>query len=648
LRHRGLDLGAAPRERSRAALLLLLASQRYGVPIDAAELQRTFRDAGDWLVPVPELASLFYEPRGSLAGSFQFLSQFEGAEECLFPGYARFEASIDERVMSERKVLRGAIERRKTEVLEELVAQGREAIDRAVRREPAGEPAAEVSPAIEAALLDPDELAAVRLALKTKRLPLTPDDEWIRADASRPRHERFSSGLSNIPLDRYYGRYRDEAGFSDETIRLTEFLIVNRRAFREWTAPGLNPGVRVAEFVRRCGNDARRLRSLFVFTCADRAEWHSPETDPARWFLTRELYFKALRSLRPAAGEADDLAGLGFAPDEQAILRDFGPDFFNGVYAKHARTFGAHLLRLARSTAFFVDDLAQPAAFATRLREPSDPVSACLHRSLPLPVREALREWAPLEPPPPALLQSLVQGLNVVLRAEPLYEAERFAGVALRPGTRRLLEAEPEAQDPVRLNRLLVEDAYPSVVLPSPESAGPKASLLRDGASVIVAVAARDFRGLAACITGVLWHGGRLLQQAHLFSATHYGLALDFFHVESGDASARGELLRSIEDAIVTRRHLGEADLSGLPLLEGRTTLQEWQAGEYCLRHEAAGDRPGLVYALCFRVYHHLGANIFALSAHAARGGAFVSIYLSLPPGLPLDTAHRLVAENFR
>ncbi len=38
------------RDKSRAALSLLLASQRYGVAIDPSELHATFRNAGDWLV----------------------------------------------------------------------------------------------------------------------------------------------------------------------------------------------------------------------------------------------------------------------------------------------------------------------------------------------------------------------------------------------------------------------------------------------------------------------------------------------------------------------------------------------------------------------------------------------------------------------
>ena len=114
------------RDKSRAALSLLLASQRYGVAIDPSELHATFRNAGDWLVRAPEVSALFYEQRGSLADSFGFLSQIDGTEERLFPGYGKFESSLDGRVMSERLPLRGALERQKMRALERYVAEGAE------------------------------------------------------------------------------------------------------------------------------------------------------------------------------------------------------------------------------------------------------------------------------------------------------------------------------------------------------------------------------------------------------------------------------------------------------------------------------------------------------------------------------------------
>lgn len=527
LRRAAPATAATPHERSRAALSLVLASQRYGVPIDAAELQSTFLNAGDWMVPVPELAALFYEQRGSLERSMTFLSQIEGTENRLFPGYARFETSLDARVMAERKELRGALERRKTRFLEQRVEEGRQKLSQAVSPEKLTDVMREVDPSVEAALLDADHLAAVKLALKTKRLPLTPADLALRQDITRPLHERFSSGMSEIPLADYYLPYRIHAGFPDEAVRVAERLITHRRAFRE-RSESPNDDRQVEEFTALCG-DEPFLRALFVFTFADRAEWESPRTEPARWFNIYELYAKARRRFRPGFASSDPLRMSGFPEEESDILADFGAAFWTSEYRQHA------------------------GAFASALRA-------------------------------------------------------------------------------------LAED---------PEPGGSKVVLLPGGPSSIIGVAARDFRGLAACITGALWHAGINLRQAHLFSATRFGLALDFFHVMPGGAPVGGTLLRTLQAAIRHQRHIADEDEAFLPPLAGQTGILEWRPGQFCLRHEAVHEAAGLVYALAYKVFRHLRGNIFSLQAHATRGLAYVAVFHSLPPDLPLADAQAIVATAF-
>ena len=517
-----------PRDRSRAALSLLLASQRYGVPIDPSELQGTFRNAGDWLVPVPELAALFYEQRGSLADSFAFLSQLDGAEERLFPGYAKFEASLDGRVMTERTSLRGALERQKIRALEQYVREGRARFAQAVSTTQLADPAQGVLAAVEAVALDADHLAAVKLALKTKRLPLTAEDLVARQDATRPLHERFSSGFSEIPLAEYYAPFSAQSDFSAETLRLVEFLVTNRRVFKERSQAGISDARQIDDLARLC-QDEHRLRALFVFTCADRAEWESERTDPARWFNTRELYAKTLLRFRPAADPTRVLATAGYSPEQLEILRDFGEDFFGGVYRPYAIRFGAHLVRLAEE----------------------------------------------------------------------------------------------------------------------PELSSPKASILRDGTSTIIGIAARDYRGLAATISGALWHQNIDLRQAHLFSAMHHRLALDFFHVAPGERPLPQEVTRFVEDAIRRQLFIANSDEAGLPRIAGSASLREWRPGLHCLRFETSEDASGLVYVLTYKIFRHLQGDIFGMKAHTAHGRAYVSVYHRLPDGLSLDKAQAITAEVF-
>ena len=88
----------------------------------------------------------------------------------------------------------------------------------------------------------------------------------------------------------------------------------------------MNDALQVEEFVRLC-QDEHLLRSLFVFTCADRAEWESEEADPARWFNTRELYIKAMMCFRPAP---DPTRALQAAGVEIKSIRDVTPIPHNG------------------------------------------------------------------------------------------------------------------------------------------------------------------------------------------------------------------------------------------------------------------------------------------------------------------------------
>jgi hypothetical protein len=528
LYHATSNQGRTPQDRSRAALSLLLASQRYGVPVAPSELQTTFRNAGDWLARVPELAALFYEQHGSLADSFAFLSQLDGAEERLFPGYAKFESSLDSRVMSERWSLRGALERGRMRALERYVREGRTTLANAVSLPHLTHPAQRVIVAVEAALLDADHLAAVKLALKTKRLPLTQDDQALRLDETRPLHERYFTGLSGIPLSEYYQPYLTQCDFTRETVRITEFLVANRRAFKERAQAGLNDARQVQEFVELC-QDEHLLRSLFVFACADRAEWESEEEDPARWFNTRELYVKAMMCFKPPPDPTRVLQAAGYSPDELSVLRDFGEDFFGGVYRQYATHFGTQLVRLVEN----------------------------------------------------------------------------------------------------------------------PQATGAKVSVLRDGTSTFVGIATRDYRGLAASISGAFWHHRIELRQAHLFSAMHHGLALDFFHILPHNTLLMPDLTRLIEDAIQGRLYAAESDEASLPRVTGNVSLREWRPGQYCLRIETTHSVSDVIYALTYKVFRHLRGNIFGLTAPAARGKAYVSVYHSLPPDLSLEQAQAIIAKQF-
>ncbi len=545
LQHAKMQACVTSQAKSRAALSMLLMAQRYGVPVDSSELQTTFCNMGDWLVRVPELSALFYETRGSLADTIGYICQLDGAAERLFPGHGKFEASLDERVMIEQTSLRSAWVREKLRALDLCLAQGNARLaDANAGWNPLDADLREIL-ANESALLDADQVAAVKLALLTKRLPLTPNDMIARNSLSLPLHERNTSGFSGIPLAEYYAPFVTEAGFSPETARVAEFLVTHRRTFKQRAETGVNDQRQVADLVSLCG-DEPTLRALFVFTCVDhlmgmppelmatgapeRQDWWLKASDPARWFNTRELYVKALTTYHPEIipDPALALRSAGYVAEEQDILRDFGADFFGGLYGRHARRFGTHLLRLAE---------------------------------------------------------------------------------------------DPEA--------------------------GPKAAFLRDGGAILLGLAARDFRGLAACISGALWEQHVNLRQAHLFCAANHQLALDFFHLVQGTQALPTDLPRIIEQAIRDQLHISDADEALLPPLDSRPLLDATPAGNFRLRYETTSDTGGLIYALSFKVFRHLGGSIHCLTANSARGRTYITVLHSLPQGRSLAAARKIVERCF-
>jgi len=403
LRSRHSSRTGSIREKSRSALELLLEAQRYELTIDPLELDGTFHEAGEWLVQTPNVAELFYEPNGSLADTFAFLAQLDGAETRLFPGHANFEVSLDKRIMEERSSLRGALVRRKIRHLESFVREGRDSLARKLsngRSQSLGEsdPVPEI-----AAQLDDDHLAALKLALKTKRLPLTKDDTERRDDASLPLYERYSSGFSGIPLQDYYRDYLGGCGFPEETLRITEFLVENRRAFKTAAQAGPQDAQAVREFAELCGSEDL-LRTLYVFTCADRSEWESEREDPVLWFNIRELFTKTLARFEHRLDPEEALRSAGYSPTELSVLKDFNRSLLVGGYAQYGIQFGEHLARLA-------------------LEDPAPPPKARLIRK---GASTILAVAAPDTPGLAAILSGTFWQEGVLLRQANLFSSETY------------------------------------------------------------------------------------------------------------------------------------------------------------------------------------------------------------------------------
>ena len=127
----------------------------------------------------------------------------------------------------------------------------------------------------------------------------------------------------------------------------------------------------------------------------------------------------------------------------------------------------------------------------------------------------------------------------------------------------------------------------------------------------------------------------------------HHRLALDFFHLAPRDQPILPEVTAFVEDAIRRQLYIAESDEAGLPRVVGSARLREWRHGLHCLRFETSEGSTGLVYVLTYKIFRHLQGDIFALSAQATPGRAYVSVYHRLPREMSLEQAQAIVARHF-
>jgi cellobiose-specific phosphotransferase system component IIC len=113
------------------------------------------------------------------------------------------------------------------------------------------------------------------------------------------------------------------------------------------------------------------------------------------------------------------------------------------------------------SPALSVSDLKNLPDFAAKLNQPKDAVSRYISGRLSAATKQTLTEYQNPGSTPASLEPDLQRDLNAIVEGSSIYEDPRFSGVALRGVTKNLSERKPQANDLARLNRLLLEDAYP-------------------------------------------------------------------------------------------------------------------------------------------------------------------------------------------
>lgn len=119
---------------------------------------------------------------------------------------------------------------------------------------------------------------------------------------------------------------------------------------------------------------------------------------------------------------------------------------------------------------FRMENLKEPSALAIKLRDHQDPISEYLWAKLSPQLQQQLKKYNGLAMPSSAVDQALFAEINRLLKDSGLFDERRFAQVVLTEGTRRLIRQQPKGADLIRLNRLLLEEAYPKELAMSDDS----------------------------------------------------------------------------------------------------------------------------------------------------------------------------------
>jgi uncharacterized BrkB/YihY/UPF0761 family membrane protein/DNA-binding IscR family transcriptional regulator len=121
-------------------------------------------------------------------------------------------------------------------------------------------------------------------------------------------------------------------------------------------------------------------------------------------------------------------------------------------------------------TPFAEKRVGQSNQLARKIGEGRDPVSEYVGSRFDDESKKTLSDYATRSGDKKMALATLVQNLNKIAEGESIYDEKRFEGVTLRPETKALIGRKLAGQELVRLNRLLIEDAYPMELAPKRES----------------------------------------------------------------------------------------------------------------------------------------------------------------------------------
>lgn len=134
----------------------------------------------------------------------------------------------------------------------------------------------------------------------------------------------------------------------------------------------------------------------------------------------------------------------------------------------------SQLMRLAGDTTapclpkFEASDILDQPSLIAKLKSKSDPVSAFLFQQMSSAMQNTLAAYKGPALNPTPLNVALAKELTTIITQHTLYDKQRFDGHELRKKTYKLRKRHPRGKGLARLNRMLLEDAYPKELMRTP------------------------------------------------------------------------------------------------------------------------------------------------------------------------------------
>lgn len=113
---------------------------------------------------------------------------------------------------------------------------------------------------------------------------------------------------------------------------------------------------------------------------------------------------------------------------------------------------------------FTPDDLKDAGGLMLKLKEAKDPVSQYLREQLSIDILAQVDAYPKLNYPITELKQKLANELNSIIRNKDIFDEQRFENIRLSDEAGKLIKQNAQGVSRIRLNRLLLEEAYPEAL----------------------------------------------------------------------------------------------------------------------------------------------------------------------------------------